>query len=102
MGQFVYSLTPTILIKVRHWEKRWITISDTTMKILKWVPVERKKTGKGVAMGVAEELEKATPTAAPEKKKLTFKEQQEALKASQAGLVLSSETGRGLATAAPK
>ncbi|KMZ08958.1 B-cell CLL/lymphoma 7 protein family member A [Drosophila sechellia] len=25
--------------KVRHWEKKWVTISDTTMKIYKWVPI---------------------------------------------------------------
>ena len=53
------------------------------------------------AMGVAEEMEASKPEV-PEKKKLTFKEQQEALKASQAGMVLSSETGRGLATAPSK
>ncbi|KAL7645832.1 UNVERIFIED_CONTAM: hypothetical protein RMT77_002729 [Armadillidium vulgare] len=34
------------LDKVRRWEKKWITIHDTTMKIYKWVPIaqdDRKK-----------------------------------------------------------
>jgi len=28
--------------KVRHWEKQWVTITETTMKILKWVPVSQQ------------------------------------------------------------
>ena len=35
--------------KVRHWEKRWVTIPETTMKQFKWIPVsqlvEMKKKG---------------------------------------------------------
>ncbi|GLG99059.1 B-cell CLL/lymphoma 7 protein family member B [Gryllus bimaculatus] len=38
-----------VVDKVRHWEKKWVTIGETTMKIYKWVPIsssEQKKKGK--------------------------------------------------------
>ncbi|XP_034946169.1 B-cell CLL/lymphoma 7 protein family member B [Chelonus insularis] len=41
-----------VVDKVRHWEKKWVTIGETTMKIYKWVPIstlEQKKKAKSSA-----------------------------------------------------
>ncbi|XP_011311990.1 B-cell CLL/lymphoma 7 protein family member B [Fopius arisanus] len=41
-----------VVDKVRHWEKKWVTIGETTMKIYKWVPIstlEQKKKSKSIA-----------------------------------------------------
>lgn len=41
-----------VVDKVRHWEKKWVTIGETTMKIYKWVPIisneQQKKKSKEV------------------------------------------------------
>ncbi|EDW65507.1 B-cell CLL/lymphoma 7 protein family member A [Drosophila virilis] len=53
--------------KVRHWEKKWVTISDTTMKIYKWVPISsnsEKKTKLQLNNKISdkENSQKGTPT----------------------------------------
>ncbi|EDW26959.1 GL16501 [Drosophila persimilis] len=54
--------------KVRHWEKKWVTISDTTMKIYKWVPIactsEKKSKLQPLSTKLSdkENSQKGTPT----------------------------------------
>ncbi|XP_068158743.1 B-cell CLL/lymphoma 7 protein family member A [Drosophila tropicalis] len=53
--------------KVRHWEKKWVTISDTTMKIYKWVPIssnseKKSKLQLSNKLSDKENSQKGTPT----------------------------------------
>ncbi|CAB3370222.1 Hypothetical predicted protein [Cloeon dipterum] len=50
-----------VVDKVRRWEKKWVTIGDTTMKIFKWVPITASNDQKKKAKELASGKENGTP-----------------------------------------